>query len=273
MSDQRIDDPASLAIKRDLGEREESESESVDSISCASLDAIASELADESPAPNVAAIEAEKEKSEAFKREFAHLRDRDGNPFDPAIHATNADGTPKLTANGKLRKRPGRKSGDSVGVSSKSRLGGIPGASAPVTSAEGITHEQRAQARAAGVSAANALITLGVALGGDEWQPIVNHEQGIDERAQLENAFGAYFEAKGLRDIPPGVALTIAVGAYALPRFTRPKTQKRVSTLKEKLFVWIAKRRARKHESQSDTRNDGKRQNDVSEGTRAASAA
>jgi len=108
-------------------------------------------------------------------------------------------------------------------------------------------HAQIVQARATGVASANMLISLGRAIGGEEWKPIKNTEYKIDEKLNLENAFADYFEATGKTDIPPGMALTIAVGAYALPRFTMPATQKRAGKVKQWFVKLLADRKLKKH--------------------------
>ena len=227
----------------------------------ADLDSITESLVSASPEPNTAAIEASGQKEERIKEAYADLRDSRGNRFDPEIHVTDENGEPKLTMKGKLRMRPGRKS--KVAGADKAAIGGA------LPTREGMTHQQKMQARMTGDAAASALITLGVVVGGDEWNPITDAETGIDEKANLSHAFGDYFEAKEMTDIPPGVALTIAISAYVIPRFTMPKTKTRVQRFKEWIATKIAQRKMRKNSGpQSDTRNDGKRQDDTREGTR-----
>ena len=91
--------------------------------------------------------------------------------------------------------------------------------------------------QAAGKAAAHMLITLGCTIGGDEFQPVKDETYGIDEAANLETAFGDYFVATGRTDFPPGIALSIAVGGYILPRFTRPKTKSRLEKAGEWLYL------------------------------------
>ena len=200
------------------------------------------------------AIQAADDKQTHIAIEYADKRDSKGNPFDPDIHVTDDDGRPKLTKSGKLRMRPGRKSASNVSVG-------------PTSNAAGLSPQQKLQARQAGDAAANSLIMLGVVLGGEEWHPIKDESTGLDEKAHLTMAFGDYFEAKEMTDIPPGVALTIAVSAYALPRFTMPQTKTRMQKFKEWTATKIAKRRMKKNGPQPDSRNDGKRKDDTSEGT------
>lgn len=231
----------------------------------ADLDSITETLANASPTPNHAAINAQKEQNEEAKAQYADLRDSKGNRFDPEQHVTNDSGEPVLTKTGKLRMRPGRKAGQKSESSSKGHIGG----QANTKNENGMTAQEVAHARATGTAAASALITAGVVLGGDEWQPRVDSKEGVNEHESLSFAFGDYFEAKGVTDIPPGVALTIAIVGYAAPRFVMPKTQSRVTRFK----LWAAtkwnNRKAKKVEkkdgAQSNTGNDGKRENDASE--------
>lgn len=222
------------------------------------VSALADELADTMPEPSPHAIAAEKEKESAKRAAWADYRDAAGNPFDPDLHVTDSEGAPVLTKTGKLRRRPGRKSADS-----KKPGGRVGGLSVPDDSARRL----REQARANGIAAAQATFTLGVAIGGTEWAPMRDDERGIDERAYMESAYAEYFEAKGLQDIPPGVALTIALTSYAAQRFTMPKTQTRMQRAKEWIAKKIAARKVRKKDNgaRSDTGDNGKRKDDTSE--------
>jgi hypothetical protein len=124
-----------------------------------------------------------------------------------------------------LIKKPGRKPGQgasNASGSTKSHVGG--GASSSIDK----DAQNRMQARASGTMAANLVLQIGIVAGGEEWHPRRDEQSGLDEKMMLENAFADYFEATGKTDIPPGMALTVAIGAYALPRFTMPKTQSRL---------------------------------------------
>jgi hypothetical protein len=109
--------------------------------------------------------------------------------------------------------------------------------------AENVT---KTQCRAAGILAAQTLIALGVTVGGEEFKPITDEKTGTNEQDNLTMAFANYFEVKGITDIPAGVALSIAVAGYIVPRFTMPKTQSRFKTFIEsiviKYAVWNNKR-------------------------------
>lgn len=204
------------------------------------LDNIANTLADSMPEVQEHAINHEKEKTDAAREKWADLKDVDGNPFDPAMHKVNKDGEPTVSPKGNLIKKPGRKAGKAPGVSS---------------SVIGVKQEPKAdpevqakmQARASGKMAANLLMTLGVVAGGEEWQPLKDPQSGLDEKQMLESAFGDYFEATGKTDIPPGMALTVAIGGYMLPRFTMPKTRSRMGKVKDWFVKKLADRKLRKH--------------------------
>lgn len=204
------------------------------------LDQIANTLADSMPEVQQHAIDQEQANVEQQQAEWSEYRDTDGNPFDPNIHKTNKDGEPTLSPKGKLIKKPGRKKGGANNAS-QSVIG--------VKSEPKQSPEQAAavQARASGTMAANLLMTLGVVVGGEEWHPVKDPNTGMDEKLMLETAFADYFEATGKTDIPPGMALTAAIGGYMLPRFTMPKTQSRMQKLKGWFVQKLADRKLRKH--------------------------
>lgn len=198
----------------------------------ADIKSIGDSLADAMPDVQEHAIMEESQKAEKAREQWADLRDTDGHGFDPEIHRTDSNGNPVLSARGKLVKKPGRKSG---GKSQKAEsvVGGKPKAQTPEEAA-------KVSARASGAMAANLLITLGVVVGGEEWRPMTNPQIGVSEKDMLESAFADYFEATGRTDIPPGLALTVAIGGYVLPRFTMPKTIGRMGKIK----AWVARKLA-----------------------------
>ena len=146
--------------------------------------------------------------------------DKDGNAFDPELHQTNEDGTPKIGASGKLLKRRG-KGGSRLKRPKKEQI-----------SPETLQCQSQAKLATA------LLVTLGVSIFGDEWQPMSDEKLGLDEKSMLEEAFTDYFVATGAKDLPPSLALALAVGAYSLPRFTLPKTQNRLV----KFGGWVSKK-------------------------------
>lgn len=152
--------------------------------------------------------------------------DADGRSFDPAIHATDDQGNPRLTKAGKLRKRPGRGSG---------------GKSAGP--------QQHKVSRELGRTTAETIFYVSQAAFGEEWAPVYKPTQGIDERAQMIEAWAAYYEATGTTEVPPWVGVAIAMGCYALPRLNQPKTKTRIGVFVERIKAVIKHRRDAKKAS------------------------
>lgn len=175
------------------------------------------------------AIAAHKAEQAELESKYAGMIDAAGETFDPEAHAVDGDGNPKKTKAGNWAKKRGRKS-----VSENASVGRV-GGKLPEKAPEQIAREK---SFATGRFAAGSLIQLGIMIGGDEWHPIKDAQSGIDERAALESAFGEYFAANDMTDFPPGVALAIAVGGYALPRMAAPKTRSRLGKVKD----WIAEK-------------------------------
>lgn len=219
--------------------------------SYANLDTIADNLSQSMPEVQEHALEQEKLNESDKLAQFSHLKDSDGNSFDPSIHKTKKDGEPTLTKLGKLIKRPANQGGR------KKSTGSVVGG---VNSAVDKDAQVRMQARASGTMAANLILSVGMAIGGEEWQPVIREDVGLNEKMSLENAFADYFEATGKTDIPPGMALTVAIGAYALPRFTLPKTQKRVGKVKMFFKQWLINRKLKKHGMKAAPINEDKKE-------------
>lgn len=160
-----------------------------------------------------------------------------GTVFDPEIHAVDNDGNPKKTLLGKFASKRKRDKKDGEQPRKTANPGNVAG-SRLGTGTPKVDEKAQAlqQAHIAGQSAAGATIMLGMTLGGEEWKPLVHPETGLNEFDTMSKAYGDYFAAKGMTDIPPGVALTIALFGYILPRFFMPKTQTRV----QKVKLWIA---------------------------------
>lgn len=130
--------------------------------------------------------------------------------WDPAVH----EDPPRRNAQGAwARKRGGpRKRGQTVApILSDAETGG------------------QVQRDAAARHCVSLLIAVGMNLFGNEWTPV--KEGTVDERAALETAFADYFSASGLIDVPPSIALCMAVGAYALPRLALPGTRERIGSI------------------------------------------
>lgn len=130
-----------------------------------------------------------------------------GPVFDPSIHETNPDGTPRLTKDGKPRRKRGTK---------------------PKNGYQGHTQQQPQPGQVEGLKAsdfkqsaglvAGMMFMAGQAVFGPAWKP------ADEEKIAIEDAFARYFEAKGFDDIPPGLALIMAIGVYAGPRLAMDET-------------------------------------------------
>jgi hypothetical protein len=214
-----------FAIKRTLAtEGESDQSESTDSPlpSSAEVSRIAGILQSEAPSVQPAAIAQHQAQSSADV-----AKDAVGAAFDESIHVRDADGNPKKTVRGTWALKRGRK------ATPQSAQSSVVGPAKPMQSVAQV-------ARATGENAAALLVTTGMTFGGKEWEPVLSEEHGIDEMANLKKAFGDYFAAKNMQDIPPGIALSIAVLGYAGPRFFAPQTKARLSAVKQ----WIAPKAA-----------------------------
>lgn len=187
---------------------------------------ISDKITGEMPDVQPHAIEAERQDQENRDRELNDLRDTKGNRFDPNVHETLEDGSPRLSKNGLLIRKRGR------GAASYK-------ASGKQDTPDNATRQAASiwDYRQAGRTAAHSMFAVSQLLGGEEWRPIIDEKLGVNEPQNLEDAFAAYFEAKGIVDIPPGWGLVIAIVGYSAPRFYMPKTQSRMQRLKEKLII------------------------------------
>ena len=164
------------------------------------------------------AIEAQEAKDAQIEDDVAQ-HDSAGTAFDPEKHMVR-DGKPHLTKTGRYR----RLTKTSLATGSKSSVGHL-------ADNKGKKVKTTAENLALGTVAATMTFSLGVLAGGIEWLPIKDNKTGVDETLMLQKAYGDYFAATGKTDFPPGVALTIALIGYAVPRFAKPKTQNRVKVI------------------------------------------
>ena len=158
--------------------------------------------------------------------------------FDPAIHAVNADGTPKRKSNGdyalKRGKKPGQSSLPKPGTPSGSLAaqGDVaPGGAPNVT----VSSEQAAK------MAANCIINLTVAICGEE----VGKPESKEEAEGLKNCFKDYFDVRGVPDVPPELGLVIGLFSYMGHRLTNEKALSRIDKLKIQFAGIIAKIRGK----------------------------
>lgn len=141
--------------------------------------------------------------------------------FDPAIHESDELGRPIKNIDGSLRRKRGRKSGVNYTSAGSAQI-------------EPVDADQMKR-KAAAQAATALLVGTTTAVFGTEWMPIADKKTGIDERANLAAAFESYFEVAGTVDLPPSLALCVAVAAYAVPRFSMPQTQEKARGL----FGWF----------------------------------
>lgn len=137
--------------------------------------------------------------------------------FDPALHVY----PPEKTARGTWRKlRRGQANNLDALNPSPSEFDDAAAESQP--------GESPAQA-AENVCAT--FFAIAPALLGGEWEPTT------EERAAVQTALTRYYAANGSIDLPPGLALILAVGTYALPRaMAMPAVQRLYTKAAAKMF-------------------------------------
>ena len=160
--------------------------------------------------------------------------------FDPALHLTNPDGTPRLTKKGAYM----RKRGPAKGSSPKSTTGYADLFSDTVTPAPAAVPRETVSAPAPATAAAQlnnravaamlvtTCTTLAEKVIGPEWKA------EKDESKALTDAARVYLDSIGGVEISPGAALAIAVVGYSLPRLAVPNTQTKL----QKLGGWVSSR-------------------------------
>lgn len=211
----------------------------------ADLDALGDALTGEIPEPQQHAIDqatADAAKDPENPQASAVEVDALGVPWNPEIHSTGADGKGVRTAKGTWRKRRGLKGSASYLNADAAAAAGTKKEEDPKVT-EQRTHEH--QCRMAGAMAGTMLVRLSAGIGGEAFLPrTINIPGGLtyNEEQFLQTAFGDYFVAKGIVDIPPGMVLVSALSMYYLPRFQQPevraKGSKFVRWCKDK-FQWM----------------------------------
>lgn len=139
--------------------------------------------------------------------------------FDPARHAVNADGSPRLKADGTYALKRGRKAGAATAQAP---------APAPATAESKPAPLSVKKARDAGLvnnkAAARATVktVVGVLGGviGPEWD-----FESPEEADGMVEAVTAYYDANGQVQMSPEAVLLFQVAGYALPRFQHPNTR------------------------------------------------
>jgi len=144
--------------------------------------------------------------------------DKHGNTFNPDHHYVDDEGKPKLSGKGLLCLKPGKRN-------IPKKCNNDNGKSDIVIPENG-SDEQSNQSnnsstpidpikfQVAGAIAAETIFSMGQMFGGAEWAPVVDKKQGINEREFMTDSFTAYFTAKEISDLPPGLVLLAALGSY-----------------------------------------------------------
>lgn len=145
--------------------------------------------------------------------EYGRLTDAYGRHFDPAIHCTHPDGSPIIN----------RKSGH---LRVKRGLGGQTGSNSRY-----VPPEMAANFRSAGIAISRSFQMVCVMMGGENWKASETETQALD------TAWGGYFEARGIDNIPPEVTLAIVLMGYAGPRLQASPT------FRARLQQWWQRRR------------------------------
>lgn len=148
------------------------------------------------------------------------LSDAIGEIFDPNIHATNASGQPIFNKDGSHRKRRGKRSD---GVSPPP----------PV-----VPRVPSAGCKEAAQVTVTSIFIIGESLFGDEWRPVIDETSGKNEPQMMVQAWTEFYMSMGIESFPPWLGVMIATGAYALPRFSMPKTQTRFG----RIWEWLKPR-------------------------------
>jgi len=171
--------------------------------------------------------------------------DRKGKTFDPEYHKTDETGNPVLTKDGYCKidfKKRYKKTVEQPKINIPEDL------------------NESANRRITAEASAGLYIQFGVGVFGDEWYP--EKSKVFNEQEHLVLCFDNYYRVKGVKDIPPGVALAIGLSGYALKRFTKPNTKTKL----QRIGGWIGEKikKVRKNGSFSNTRNHGERKDNPS---------
>lgn len=152
----------------------------------------------------------------------AHVAHYEG--FDPTVHAVDQDGKPIPKKGGGWQKKRG-------GNMRHPGAARTDGAVAKVKAAPVDT-----------LNAAKQFLNLVISLAcigfGEHWAP---NDEG--EKKGLTDAVKNYFDAKGTVEVSPGVALSLAVLAYSLPRLKDERTTSKLNGIRVAVYrgyLWVS---------------------------------
>ena len=205
--------------------------ETLDAPKLAPVDSIVDDLVGKMSPPSENAIAAHNQEQErnnvVLGAEHKGKLDMHGTAFDPAVHKVNQKtGLPVKSKTGKWFVKNNVTAPQSK-APRKSMLG-----TAVIAQEENDIKAQE-EVRATGKVAAQILFTLGRTIGGDDFIP------RPEEDAMISDAFAVYMQSKNMKDLPPGVALCVAIMAYVLPRFAQPAVAKKLDKAKAGFWVWM----------------------------------
>jgi hypothetical protein len=174
--------------------------------------------------------------------------DNDGNPFNPAVHESNGDGSPRLTTSGKCRRKRGggsQKSAQGAAGPTPSKLD-IPG---PGPTPEAQDLERKIQQSAAVATAMT--FTLAQVIGGPDFAPIHKDNKDaqfpdLNEPQELCGAYKDLFTAYGVVDLPPWAGFSMTLCVIVARRWNKENFVKRKQTWREKIKHWWINRTERK---------------------------
>lgn len=149
-------------------------------------------------------------------------RDKGGVPFDPAIHATDENGNPKLTRTGNFARKRGRKPSDKDDAGTD-----LAPKNSPKTEDDLLidAHAENIVQGVYGVSCS---------LLGEEFMP-----ENEAEHIRLKNSLAAYMKASGHTNPPPELALIAAGAGYFGKRLAKPTVRARIVTIYIKAREWM----------------------------------
>lgn len=261
------DDSENLDNKPNENENVEPISEPpVESESGANVDAIGDTLLNSMPEVQQHAIDQEQSNQAEFNEAYSDLVDKNGNKFDPKIHKTKKGGIPSISKTGKLMLKPNSGADlNTKATTNTSQANSVPSSENSKEIVAPLSDQEIQQCAAMGKISAGVLFGIGRALGGDEWQPAQGG--GYNEAEAIEEAFKNYYVSTGTTEISPKTALGLAIVSYAAPRFSKPITQKKVSSLKVRLFAWWNNRKGAKEQKARDNAERVRKDSEKKEST------
>lgn len=151
--------------------------------------------------------------------------DDKGRMWDPSIH----ENPMRLNKSGYIAlRRGGAGAGKNAGKTPASKC------EAPAAAGTSPALEPDAKIEASAGACAGLFFVGAVAIGGEDLAP----DESKNEKETIKGYFADYFRAKGVIDIPPGIALAAGLGMYVATKWNRPVFTARRKTIWEKVGRW-----------------------------------